>query len=301
MIQEILNEWSIPYEVQQSGWLNIRCPFCGDTGLHLGCAPDSAAFHCWRCGNHPTVETLTKVLGVSENETWDIIRKHNLFGKTQSRKIIEKVRVQINPFKFPRGTGPLRKTHSRYLEERNFDPKRIIREWDIQGTGPMALLDGINYQFRIVIPISWKGEIVSFQARDITGNSDLRYIACPMEREIITHKHIIYGNQEHWSKSRTGIICEGVTDVWRLGYDACCTFGMEFTMEQVMAIGKNFDRIFILFDNERLAQRQARKLAIKLRMLGKEVYLETIEGSDPGGMEQKEADYLVSQLMGKGY
>jgi hypothetical protein len=51
----------------------------------------------------------------------------------------------------------------------------------------------------------------------------------------------------------------------------------------------------ILFDEEPQAQKQARKLAVKLKTLGKEVTIEKIEG-DPGGMNQADADLLVKEL-----
>jgi hypothetical protein len=34
-------------------------------------------------------------------------------------------------------------------------------------------------------------------------------------------------------------------------------------------------------------------------MLGKEVYLETVQDKDPGSMLQEDADYLVKQFIGK--
>jgi hypothetical protein len=238
-------------------------------------------------------------LGVDQLKVWEVIKQYHLFDKTGPKKIVKEVRVKIHPFKFPSGTVELNLGHKNYLRGRQFSPKKLVQDWGLKGTGPIALLDDIDFRFRIIIPISWNGKVVTFQARDITNRSSLRYIACPKPREIITHKHIIYGNQARWEQTRTGIVCEGVTDVWRLGPDACATFGIEFTMEQVLVIGKTFDRIFILFDNEKVAQRQAKKLATKLRMLGKEVYLETVQDKDPGSMLQEDADYLVKQLIGK--
>jgi len=137
---------------------------------------------------------------------------------------------------------------------------------------------------------------VSFQARDITGKSPFRYLACPAKREKIPHKTILYGHQEVWVKYNTIIVVEGVTDVWRLGEIAAATFGIEFKTEQVIQLSKHADNFFILYDNEPRAQQQARKLAVKLSALNKKVEVVTVD-TDPGDMKQEDADYFVKQLV----
>jgi hypothetical protein len=300
MLQPLFDDWRIPYQAQQNGWLNLTCPFCGDTGMHLGSSPTSVYFHCWRCGWHPTNETLSLVLGVEANTIPQLLKQYHIYnnGRATRAKETDKV-IAIHPFKLPSGTGPLGKYHKRYLVSRHFDPDRIEREWGIQGTGPVSSLDHIDYKLRIIIPIIWGGATVSFQGRDITDRSDTRYMACPKDREKVPHQKILYGNEEYWGRNRTGIVTEGVTDVWRLGPSACATFGMDVGLEQVMAIAQRLDRIFIVFDNELEAQRNARKLSTKLKMLGKEVYIQTIKAKDPGKMKQRDADALVRDLLGR--
>src|SRR5690606_7407018 len=98
---------------------------------------------------------------------------------------------------------------------------------------------------------------VSFQARDITGRSEAKYLACPRERERIHHKHIVYGRGLP-RRSRTLIVVEGPLDVWRLGGRAVATFGIKFTMEQVLTIADLADKFLVLYDAEPQAQEQAR-------------------------------------------
>jgi DNA primase len=190
----------------------------------------------------------------------------------------------------------MRPHHLRYLERRGFDSDLIEREWGVLGTGPCAYLDGIDYRFRLLIPVVWDGREVSFQARDVTGRSDLRYASCPVDREVRHHKHILYGRQERWG--RTGIVVEGVTDAWRFGPVACATFGIAYTTEQVRLIARAFERVAIVFDAERQAQERARRLAAQLHQLGNErpVVVSLGEGVDPGSMGQDDADHLVREL-----
>jgi len=304
MIEPLLQDWKVPFDEKGNGWVNIQCPFCGDTGEHLGIAPNSLNFHCWRCGWHPTYDTLALVLNQPKKEIPRILQQYNLAIGKRSPKTERK--VNIHPFKMPLDTGALSLYHKMYLRKRNFSPRKLVKEWGIVGTGPVSFLDKINYSYRIIIPIYWDGQVVSFQGRDISDKSTLKYLACPPAREIISHKDIIYGRQEYWENTRIGIICEGVFDAWRLGPTACATFGMEFSLNQVMTIARSFDRIFTLYDNERQAKKQSKSLASKLKMLGKEVisvhdiFGQHLEGyKDPGEMEQDDADALIRDILTK--
>ena len=107
------------------------------------------------------------------------------------------------------------------------------------------------------------------------------------------HKDILYGKQSGWTK--TGIIVEGVTDVWRLGKRSCAVFGIEYKINQIKIMIKNFKRIIILFDNDIQAQRKAKELQAQLRLFGKDTWIEKIE-DDPGSMNDLEAQYLINQI-----
>ena len=221
-------------------------------------------------------ETIKRYGGISKN-------------KTESR-----VRVGTNKFKFPEGDLDIRPPHKKYLEGRNFDSKKIIDDWNLKGTGPVARLDKIDYSWRILAPIRWEGRTVSFQARDITNRHHAKYMACPQDRELIQHQHILYCNQA--LIGRRAICVEGITDVWRLGPAAFAVFGITYTPHQVRAISKLFDEVIILFDPEKQAQKQAKKLEYDL--LGKNVkaWRETID-TDPGDLSQDDANHLVKSLL----
>jgi len=295
MSRTLFDDYNIPYTEQSNGWVNTRCPFCGDTGEHLGCAPNSLAFHCWKCGWHPADITVSQILGISIPEARKVVAEHRK-ATPRASSISTDRKVKIQPFKLP-PNEPLTKAHRAYLRQRGFDPGKIARQWGLSSTGPIALLDGINYAYRILIPINWGGEMVTFQARDTTGRSDTKYLACPAAREVKSIKSILYIDEKYWAAHDTCILVEGVTDVWRLGPAAGATFGIDFKLEQVLAIPKHMKRVWILYDPEPQAQRQARKLMVKLEMMGKEVHRYSIGNSDPGDLSQSEADYLVKQLI----
>ena len=277
------------------GWVNTPCPFCTcNPGYHLGYELEENYYYCWRCGWHPVIETLSKLLHINERSVRKIISNYGLLIP-KARKVKE-IKVRMKNYRMPSNTGPLETPHIKYLESRGFDAKHVQHVWKLMGTGPMSLLDRLDYKLRIIAPIIWDSKAVSFVGRDITNKQKLRYKACPEDRELIHHKHILYGKQDEWSD--TAICVEGPTDVWRFGVNSFSTFGIQYTIEQVRVITKTFKKVWVCFDRESQAQKQASQLVADLRIRGvnaKSVIIPS--GNDPGDMEQSEANYFVKQLI----
>ncbi len=298
-IQRLLHDYNIPFVTEghkhaTPGWINIHCPFCaGEQTYHLGIHENGNGAHCWRCGGHAVPRVLGRILNLPEAKIRAILQKYKI---NLRRKIITEPKVSIFPLRLPKPNSHLTKPYKRYLSNRGFDPEYLEREWGLLQTGPVSFLDGISYNHRVIIPIHWDGEMVSFQARDITDKNERKYMACPQRREKVHHKNILYGKQDCLARSNGIIIVEGVTDVWRLGPAATATFGIKFKMEQVLRLSKLHNRFFIIFDEEPQAQAQARVLATKLKALGKTAQIENIKG-DPGGMKQADANYLVKEVI----
>lgn len=301
-IVELYKDYHIPFASEghkhsRPGWVQVECPFCsGNPGYHLGYNLNEHYFNCWRCGGKHHHKAISKILGVSAQKTDQIIKEYG--GVTKRIAKTKKVEIRRKSHKFPAGFSELQKTHKRYLEKRNFDPEKIEKQWGLVATGPVSFLDGINYSHRIIAPINWKGEQVSFQARDITNKHILKYMACPKDRELIEHQTILYGIPEMWG-SRI-IIVEGITDAWRLNGKAVATFGIDYTTSQLRWISKLFKDVVVLFDPDPQATKQAIKLINELRFRGIEATKIDIP-TDPGDMSQDDADHLVKQIMSKIY
>lgn len=296
-IYQLYNDYSIDYRTEghkhcRPGWINTECPFCsGNPGYHLGYHINSNIFVCWRCGWHPITLTISKLLRIELKEIYQILKNYAIYIPNENN--LRYVKVNKKFHKFPSGVIPLEKKHINYLIKRNFDPEQIEKEWKIVGTGPISFLDKIDYRFRIIVPIIWKNQQVSFQGRDITDKNNLRYKACPEVREIIKHKDILYGNSNKWRF--TGICVEGITDVWRLGPSSFATFGIKYTPNQLRVIAKTFKRVPIFYDPDPQAIIQANKLCADLKFRGVDAFLIT-EKTDPAEMSQEEANYLVKNL-----
>ena len=298
-IIQLYKDFNIPFATEghkhcREGWVNTTCPFCtGNPGMHLGYNMADDFYVCWRCGWKATHKALALLIHVSEKEAKEIARKYG--GKSHVKSAVT-VRVGQKKFRLPPSTAPMNDRHKRYLTKRKFDPEVIEKIWDVQGTGPISLMDGISFSHRLVIPIYWENRIVSFQTRDITAKHSLRYITCPEQREIVKHKHIFY--QAIPTKDSDACICvEGVTDAWRFGYGAIATFGIKYTKYQVREISKRFKKVFVVFDDDPQAIKQSEKLTAELILRGVDAYSIKIQG-DPGDMAQTDADTLKKELLG---
>jgi hypothetical protein len=299
-IIQLYKDYNIDYKTEghkhcRPGWVNVECPFCtGNPGYHLGTPISGGVFHCYRCGNKYPSQAISKLLNVSEFEAKKLLIEY--IGTSVVHKETPEAKVNLKSFKYPTNTEELKRKHRLYLEGRNFDPDKLIKEWGLLGTGIYANLDNADYRNRIIAPINWDNKIVSFQGRDITDHSSEKYKACSKAREIIHHQHILYGKQSAW-KNRVGIGVEGITDVWRFGAHSFGVYGIEWTNYQVKEICRHFDRIPICFDgNEIQARQKADELIAELRFRGKDSFRVDIKG-DPGMMDQSEANYLVKQLI----
>lgn len=297
-IERLYTDYSVEFVTEghkhsRPGWVNTECPFCtGNPGYHLGYNTEENYFYCWRCGWHSIVESIGKQLKMTTVEAKKVLREYG--GRVPRVKKPEEIITKPVEHRLPSGVHTMGTMHRIYLDKRKFDPERLEREWMLMGTGPASMLDGIDYKFRIIIPFIWNGQQVSFDSRDITGKHPNKYMACPKDRELIPHKEILYGKQEHWKA--TGIMVEGPTDVWRFGVFSFAISGIKYTPRQIREVAKYFKRVAVALDSDPQAQIQAAKIVAELKFRGVDAFRVDITG-DPGSMEQSEADYLVKQLM----
>lgn len=286
----------------RDGWANVPCPHCtGNPGYHLGFNLDEGYYHCHRCGGHSIDYILSRLLNVSQDQAKQIAKDYGVLKRTSNQTQSNKaIKIGTKKFEFPSDTTELEPQHLRYLKKRNYDPVYLQREYGLLGTGPgSALYDkttekSISYKFRILAPIYWEGKLVSFQTRDYTDKQKLKYLTCPEEREIIFHKDILYRAPEP-DDGPVGVCVEGITDVWRLGNAAFATFGTAYTPQQVRVMAKLFKKIFVIFDPESQAQRNAHRLVGRLKFRGVEAE-NILLPSDPGDLSPEEAVDLMKRL-----
>ena len=278
----------------REGWVQIHCPFCtGSQGYHLGFHVSSGAVKCWRCGVHSQIDVIRKLTSCTFQQARDIQREYKASRSTRTDNTdrVSSVNVQVrSQTKFPLGTTELTERHRRYLERRKYDPDELIKTWNLKACGPMG-----PYKWRIIAPIYFKKKLVSYQGRDITDKSDMKYKACTKSEEVIEHQTILYGYDE--APEDVCVLVEGIADVWRLGSGAVCCFGTSFTTSQVNLLAKRFRKVYVMFDmDEDNAIKMAEQIAHLLAARDVEVEILELEDGDPGEMSQDDANDLMKDL-----
>lgn len=269
------------------GWIQTPCPFCtGNPGVHLGFNYSGNFYSCWRCGFHSVLEVVQHFTGLYWHKAKELLDEYQT---VHSIKYTPGVVHNASTIKLPYGCTDLSTQHKQYLKKRGF-PLSIIRDWDLYASGPVG-----DYKHRIIAPIYYNNILVSYQGRDWTEKSGLKYKACAQENEIIDHKNILYGLD--YVKGPKCILVEGVTDAWRLGHGAVACFGIKTKASQILLLAERFTEVAIMFDDDPQAIIQADTIGGELDLMGIGVTMCSIKG-DPGGLSQKKANKYKKRLMG---
>lgn len=275
------------------GWGQIHCPFCrpADKNYSLGFHIATGAYNCWKCKKHGQIDVVMALTGFDFHHAKALVKEYGgrpkIFMTSDEEEGTKKRLKRVCTY--PTGTEEMKDRHRRYLEGRGYDPEKLEREWDLKGTGYVG-----NYKHRIIAPIYLNGIMVSYQGRDITDKSELKYKACEKVDEVIEHQTILYGLDR--IIGRKCLVVEGIADVWRMGYGSTCCFGIAWTIAQINLLAQRADEVFMMFDSEEEAQQRADEMGYMLSGMGVSVESLELPSGDPGEMKQKDADYLMKDL-----
>jgi len=273
------------------GFIGIQCPICGDKSNHGGFNIEKAYYSCHRCKGHWLPKVIAILTKANINEAKKIIKKYSSDRSGHTPQETRKDYKYNSKVIFPPGTGPLTDKAKEYLISRNFDPNYLASEWGLLSTGHLG-----SFKFRILAPIYFKGQLISYQCRDITGKSENPYKGCPIEESVYFLKYTLYGFDKAIAKKRC-VVVEGLTDNWRMGQGAVATLSMNFMSQQVLMLAKYFNDIFIMYDAEDHAQEQADKLYHQLTVYyNKNVEILTLPEGDPGGLSGNEAKHIMREI-----
>jgi hypothetical protein len=242
-IASIFRSLDIPYftsgkNVSEDS-VNIKCPFCDETGDpdpsdHLGVFKGNGVFSCWRCRKKgPFHILIRKLTGFSEERCKEIVESSTdksdkeaidvimeIINSNSETKRTEKSCFDGLPEFFTKVTHDMNyPLLASYLKRRRIPVETVIKH----GCGVCKVGKFMN---RMIIPVIFNGEIVSFQAADLTGKADLKY-----KTATSNINDYLYGYDEIHSNGRI-IVTEGVLDAWRVDEDVVCTFGTHLTDKQ---------------------------------------------------------------------
>lgn len=272
------------------GWIGIQCifPACGDPYNHLGVNLDNKRYSCWMCGESGDIISFIRELEgvrfvVAKNiveqyqEGFKRQRRENRHEKRQYDTVLPKGFMSISNDNVP-------SIVRHYFETRNLSVDLCVRY-------NLGYCKHGKYGMRLIVPIYLNDEVVSFQAVDVTGKQDKKYLDCPEDRAIIYNKHLLYGID---GVGEQVILVEGVTDKWAIGRDGVALFGKGYTAEQLVLLKKKAKGkvIKILLDAD--AEGGAALLYRKLRGQGfKEVMLVELTQGDPAELSREDIEYII--------
>jgi hypothetical protein len=269
-IGHLLERFNVPHilggthQHVRPGWIGVDCPWCGTKGKwHLGIS-DQGQVNCWLCGRHRLGDALMQLTGAPCGE---------VKGWLEGIRFVRRSARPRGQVKLPPGIGPMQQAHRRYLERRGFDPDKIERFWGVSGIG----LEGRELAWRLFIPITYEGELVSWTTRAI-GSKEPRYVNASPEQESTSPNALLYGAD--YARSSIAIV-EGPTDVWRIGPGAVAVLGLSYTRAQLGAILRYPKRV-ICFDADPPARRRARQLRKELSTYPGETRVVRLSSGDVG-------------------
>lgn len=291
-IQQFLQDYSIPYILRGKnltpGMVGCNCPFCGDTNYHGAFSPDGRRFYCWRCSGNSVSKTLRAMTGLSWQEYNKVIEDYDGTGA-----------LHQNLNKTAKGSNlvlpgiPLIPYDRKYLKKRGFDPEYLAEKYGLKSGGIVG-----DWAFRILIPVYYKGKLVTWQGRDTTGNEErIRYKTLSIEKSVMNPKSVLF-NLDNCKQDRIMVV-EGPFDAMRLGDDSCATLGTSMTEAQCRLLSK-YTHIYFVFDDEAPAQARAKKFAEQVAALsgGSEGIVVNLElgDRDAGDLTEQEVRDLRKEL-----
>ena len=294
----LFNDYHIPYSDRVNrGWINVTCPFCDDRTYNGGFNLRDNYYHCWKCGSHSHTQALAKVLSLPKEAVYTLIDEYDS-GTVVVESRHSNVEGARTRLKLPTDTFTV--GERKYLLKRDFDADMLHEKYKVVGGGITG-----SWKYRIIIPLILNGRIVSWTGRSILPKDKQKELDIPRYKNLSIAQSLIDPKTTMYNLDNavydTVVITEGAFDVMRLGDGFISSFGTEITQSQLrQVINKHYERIFIMFDNEPLAQEKAKKFGLQLASMGANVEVvdaySDFNKNDGGELNIDEVNYIRREL-----
>lgn len=319
-ILRFLDNYNIDYVSDghnvKHGHVNISCPLCSDDpSEHMGIRLNNGVSSCWRNKTHQGLSFIKLItilltcsyrgarqlfgdsmIMVDEGETLESILKGLDPVDDKINKPPRKKLKMVSGCMTIKKCGLTRRFWN-YLYRRGFEDV----EWLVNTYRIGCCLDG-DWINRILFPIYYNGELMTWVGRSIFDNARLPYMDLFEERSIKKPKVCIYNFDALMVGGKVLFLVEGIFDVLKLeyylpsNYKAGCLFTKTMTSQQMYLLSilaKKFDTICVLLDVD--AEEQGHSLVGELSCVGCPVTFGELPYGvgDPGGMNEKQVLSLL--------
>jgi len=299
-------EETLDANVDNSGWgecYNLNCPGCGDTRHRL--------FVCHMWNQHfllkKRVIRFSKRLYVCHNEHCrlnDFLAELVINPADQRALKPERAKVDLDAvvplpaplFSLTNELTPM-SVHI-FLASRGFEPLDLERDWRVGFVPKGAVYPSGDKQEefredRLFIPVFSRRRLMYWQARALVDASwqKKKYLN-QKNTNGIGKASLLYNMDRAWKYPRVTIV-EGVTDVWRIGFDAVSIFGTHISEEQLRlmkVLWGHAGQACICLDEDAYdkAREQARRLEQEKVFPGGVVVVKLDKGRDPADYDTEE-------------
>lgn len=305
--------------------VNIKCPYCrDDPSEHLGIGIKNGRWSCWRNGEHRgnnLAVLITKVTNIGYREA-----KRVCYGE-KSPVLFDMESVSSGSVWRHSETAPAKDIDLRLSKKafRTFRPQSIgVRPfinylavtrgfkhdaWAVADYYQLRFARIGDYSGRIIIPHYLEGQLVTWTARSIYQNAELRYKALPAEKSILTTKETLYNYDNVQAGGDALILVEGQFDVIKLDFYAknknVRAIGLgntqvedpQLALLNTLIKQKRFKKCFVLLDPGFEFQAM-RILGLIKPIFGTlpEPKMLRSEIGDPGDMTKEQIEKLISEM-----
>lgn len=276
--------------------VSLNCPTCRDTKFRLQVNPTKILHgvhgwcFCYKGWHAITLKNLlnhyhinSSLIGeveVSPQTTFELFQQKmaNLMTPTEDMGAV-KIKPTFDTSKFfpiiPANSWLAKKCLS-YLQGRGFGESQIAEAGLMFSNGEL-----IN---RVIIPCYENGEMVYYQARDITGHAEQK-ILNPSEAECGIGKSQVMFNLDQAQLYQEVAICEGWASAMSVGPNAVAINGKVASERQIALLKRYWSRYLIMLDHG--AEKEAFQLAGALASNGKvAVRVGLLPAGDPNDCTQ---------------
>lgn len=254
----------------------LNCPECPeDTKYHMTYYFRSTSAYCHKCQTWMSKWQLEDILGPMPTSEFDDQKTntleealHILEGKAPQEEIPQEIEL-------PAGVSAWSRKRSRsYLQKRGV-PQDLVLKHQIRFVTEEGMFEN-----RILVPVIWRGKIVTFSARTINGGGK-KYL---FPRGSHPGNYLFNLNNV---KGKTVMLTEGVFDalhLQRFGLPTVASFGKALTRTQ-MNLLKSFSRAVFFWDSDAYSE-----IAKYMGKLGIRVSAALLPEGDP-------CEYNESQIL----
>lgn len=221
------------------GYFGVKCAVCGDYKVRGGFKFEHGEVHynCFNC----SLSAGTKN-GRPSKKLRDVLRSFGLADEDVNRAVgvsfkrddqpTEPIKPELKhpaPLELPPFTTKVSDRSSEwaevceaYLRSRGLDPTEFA----------YLVSSDLRYQGRVIIPCYFRGAVTYWQARDLTGTSELRYL-----NPLISRDNIMFNADEAYRHGPEPLfVTEGPLDALSLGKNAVALLGSTLSPYKLHAL-----------------------------------------------------------------